>query len=124
MQPRILLIEDNETNRKLAIRFLQDDYFVLVAENGQQGVEIALSEIPDLILMDLSMPIMNGWDATRILKREKRTLHIPIIALSAHVLSEHMNKALEAGCDDYQTKPFDFDELITKINFWLSKRAA
>ena len=119
MSPKILLVEDNETNRKLTIRFLPKDYNFLVAENGKEAVELAIKEIPNLILMDLNLPVMSGWEATEILKQNEKTKHIPIIAVTAHALEGDREKALSVGCDDFETKPIDMEKLIEKVALWL-----
>lgn len=114
--PRILYVEDNENNVYMLVRRLKRHGFeVLVAADGAQGVEIARSEHPDLILMDLNMPVLDGWEATRQLKEAPETRTIPIIALSAHAMSGDRERALEAGCDDYDTKPVQIDSLLTKM---------
>jgi two-component system, cell cycle response regulator DivK len=115
--PTILLVEDNEMNRDMLTRRLERKGFrVLTAHDGGQGYTMAKAESPDLILMDMSLPVMNGWDLTKLLKNESSTKHIPIIALTAHALATDRAKALEAGCDDYDTKPVDFARLQGKIN--------
>ena len=113
----ILLVEDNELNRDMLTRRLKRKGFtVLSAENGQQGIIIAQSKNPDIILMDLSLPIIDGWTAAEHLKADTTTKSIPIIALTAHAMKGDREKALEAGCDDYDTKPIDFKRLLGKIN--------
>src|SRR5437868_15295301 len=115
--PKILLVEDNEMNRDMLSRRLQrKGYEVVVAHDGGQGHKLALSELPDLILMDISLPVMNGWEVTRLLKSNAATRHIPIIALTAHALVTDREKAFEAGCDDYDTKPIEFGRLSDKID--------
>ena len=112
---RILLVEDNEMNRDmLSRRLMRKDYTVLIATDGQQGVDMAVSEKPDLVLMDMSLPVMDGWAATRTLKASPDTAGIPVIALTAHAMSGDREKALAAGCDDYDTKPVDFTRLLEK----------
>lgn len=114
--PSILLVEDNEMNRDMLGRRLQrKGYSVLNAHDGEQGYHLACTESPDLILMDISLPVMNGWEVTRLLKTNESTQHIPIVALTAHALVTDREKAMEAGCDDYDTKPVDFDRLNEKI---------
>ncbi len=114
--PSILLVEDNDNNRDMLMRRLQKRGFdILTAINGQQGVEIAESDHPDLILMDMGLPILDGWEATRQIKSNKNTMEIPIIGLSAHAMSTDRKKAIEAGCCDYDTKPVDLDRLIKII---------
>src|SRR5262245_36492059 len=110
---RILLVEDNDMNRDmLARRLSKRGHEVLVATDGQQGLEVATAELPDLILMDLSLPGIDGWEATRRLKSADSTRKIPIIALSAHTMAADRDKALFVGCDEYHTKPGEFSELI------------
>jgi two-component system cell cycle response regulator DivK len=114
--PKILLIEDNEMNRDMLSRRLQRRGFQIVtAENGEQGLSLARAEAPDLILMDVTLPEMDGWEASRQLKADESTRHIPIIALTARVLKSDQAKAFEVGCDDYDTKPVDFARLTEKI---------
>ena len=113
---KILLVEDNEMNRDMLLRRLQRrGYEVLTALDGGQGVEVAQTEMPDLILMDMSLPVMDGWEATRQLKNLPATQHIPIIALTAHAMSGDREKCLQAGCYDYDTKPLEFSRLLGKI---------
>ena len=114
---KILLVEDNELNRDMLTRRLERmEYIVLCAKNGQEAIEIAQSDNPDIILMDLSLPIMDGWTAAQRLKSNSITKSIPIIALTAHAMKGDREKALEAGCDDYDTKPIDFERLLKKID--------
>ena len=118
--PKILLVEDNELNRDMLSRRLKRrDYDVEMAVDGQQGVDLTRSLMPDLILMDMSLPIIDGWAATGILKSDSSTSHIPIIALTAHAMEGERQKCLEAGCDDFDTKPIEFKRLLEKINHWL-----
>ena len=113
---RVLLVEDNEINRDmLSRRLIRRGYTVMIAEDGQKAVEMAASEAPDLILMDMSLPIMDGWEATRRIKAEPATTGVPIIALTAHAMQGDREKALEAGCDDYDTKPIELPRLLKKI---------
>jgi len=120
--PKILLVEDNEMNRDMLSRRLRRRGFaVIMALDGAQGVEMARSEIPDLILMDMSLPVMDGWTATRTLKNDSSTARIPVIGLSAHSLSSDLDKALESGCDDYDTKPVDLERLLEKMQIQLGK---
>jgi CheY-like chemotaxis protein len=113
---KILLVEDNEMNRDMLSRRLQrKGYHVVIAEDGRQGVVLAEQETPDVILMDMSLPVVDGWDAARQLKASAATQGIPIIALTAHAMSGDREKALDAGCDDYDTKPVDFARLLVKI---------
>jgi two-component system cell cycle response regulator DivK len=114
--PRILLVEDNEMNRDMLSRRLQRrGYEVLIAIDGQQGVTMAQSQSPDLILMDMSLPVLDGWEATRALKSSQRTKDLPIIALTAHAMSTDRERAMEAGCDDYDTKPIELTRLLAKM---------
>lgn len=114
--PKILLVEDNEMNRDmLSRRLLRHGYDVSTAEDGEQALIKVKLEKPDLVLMDLSIPIIDGWEATRRIKDDPETNHIPIIALTAHALIEDREKALSAGCDDYEIKPLDFPKLLEKI---------
>jgi len=119
---KILLVEDNEMNRDMLGRRLQRrGHEVLIAVDGAQGVEMAHNDAPDLILMDMSLPVMDGWEATRCIKAAAATQSIPVIALTAHAMSGDRDKALEAGCDDYETKPIEFDRLLAKIETQLNK---
>jgi len=118
---KILLVEDNEMNRDmLSRRLARRGFEVLVAVDGQQGVESALREQPDLVLMDMSLPVMDGWTATSTIKNDAQTAHIPVIALTAHAMSGDQEKALAAGCDDYDTKPVDLVRLLDKMNALLT----
>lgn len=120
--PRLLLVEDNEMNRDMLSRRLQrKGYSVLIAVDGEQGLATAYSEMPDLILMDISLPFIDGYEVTRRLKANPRTKHIPVIALTAHALLTDRDKALKAGCNDYDTKPVDFTRLTEKIETLLVK---
>ncbi len=122
---KILLVEDNEMNRDmLSRRLVRKTYEVLVAVDGRESVEVARSEAPDLILMDMSLPVMDGWEATRQLKASPETQAIPIIALTAHAMSGDREKAMEAGCDDYDTKPIELPHLLDKIEALLGKGKA
>ena len=117
---KILLVEDNELNRDMLSRRLKRrDYDVEMAVDGQEGVDLTRSLMPDLILMDMSLPIIDGWTATGILKSDSSTSHIPIIALTAHAMEGERQKCLEAGCDDFDTKPIEFKRLLEKINHWI-----
>ena len=123
--PRILLVEDNEMNRDmLSRRLARKEYEVLVAVDGKEGVVMAGSEAPDLILMDISFPVMDGWEATRQLKASPETKAIPIIALTAHAMSGDREKAMEAGCDDYDTKPIELPRLLAKMEALLGEKKA
>lgn len=120
---KILLVEDNELNRDMLSRRLQRRGFEVVnAVNGQEGVEMAHSEAPELILMDISLPIMDGWEATRKIKKSPKMRSTPIIALTAHAMVGDREKSLEAGCDDYDTKPIDFQRLLQKMKILMEKR--
>ncbi|HEY9611040.1 response regulator [Allocoleopsis sp.] len=120
---KILLVEDNEMNRDMLSRRLQrKGHDVLIALDGVQGVELAQSQKPDLILMDMSLPIMDGWQATQQLKAAPETSGIPIIALTAHAMAGDREKCLEVGCDDYDTKPIEFSRLLGKIQALLEKK--
>ena len=121
---RLLLVEDNEMNRDmLRRRLVKRGYEVLCAVDGQQGVDMARSEQPDLILLDLSLPVLDGWDAARVIKGNAQTREIPIIALTAHAMADDRTKALEAGCDEYDTKPVDLPRLLQKIAALLDEPA-
>src|SRR5258708_38505165 len=122
--PKILLVEDNEMNRDMLSRRLQrKGYNVVTAEDGEKGLSLARSEMPDLILMDISLPVMGGWDVTRHLKADQSTRHIPIIALTAHAWVTDREKAIEAGCDDYHNQPVEFWGLSEKIeNLLMGKK--
>jgi two-component system cell cycle response regulator DivK len=123
--PRLLYIEDNEMNRDMLSRRLQRRGFeVLIASDGEQGVGMAAAEKPDLILMDMSLPLLDGWEATRRLKAASDTAGIPIIGLTAHAMATDRDKCLEAGCDDYDTKPVELGRLLGKIERLLSTGAA
>ncbi len=120
---RVLLVEDNELNRDMLSRRLQRrGYDVIIAVDGQQGVAMAQAESPDLILMDMSLPSIDGWEATRTLKGAAETKHIPVIALTAHAMSTDRDKALEAGCDDYDTKPIDLPRLLGKMEALIGEK--
>jgi len=121
--PRILLVEDNEMNRDMLARRLERKGFtVSAARDGQEGLDAALAGGVDLILMDMSLPILDGWEATRRLKADPRTSAVPVIALTAHAMAGDREKALEAGCDDYDSKPVEFPRLLGKIEAWLGKK--
>ena len=122
---KILLVEDNEMNRDmLSRRLTRRGYTVVLAEDGQQGVDMATSERPNLILMDMSLPVMDGWEATRRIKQSEATKSIPVIALTAHAMSEDRDQALAAGCEDFDTKPIELDRLLEKINRLLGAETA
>ena len=123
--PKILLVEDNEMNRDmLSRRLVRKGYEVVVALDGAQGVAMARSETPDLILMDMSLPVLSGWDATKSLKGDPGTDSIPVIALTAHAMSTDRDQALQAGCDDFDTKPIELPRLLEKIETLLNKKAS
>ena len=118
--PTILLVEDNELNRDmLSRRLVRRGYRVITAQDGQEGYDMGCAELPDLILMDVGLPKMDGWQVTALLKGRPETSRIPIIALTAHALSTDRDHARAVGCDDYDTKPVDFDRLIHKIEMLL-----
>jgi two-component system cell cycle response regulator DivK len=120
--PKILLVEDNEINRDMLSRRLERrGYRVAIALDGEQGVSMAELEAPDLILMDMSLPVLDGWEAARRLKAAPETRSIPIIALTAHAMVGDREKAIESGCDDYDTKPVEFQRLLEKIETILAK---
>ena len=119
--PKILVVEDNEMNRDMLTRRLARKGFdTSVAFDGQQAVEVAKQEQPDVILMDMSLPVVDGWEATRRIKADPATRSIPVIALTAHAMSGDRERALEAGCDDYDTKPVEFPDLLEKIEALLA----
>jgi len=114
---KILLVEDNDVNRDMMVRRLQRrGYQIVSAVDGQQGVDLAHSEKPDLILMDMSLPVLDGWEATKRIKADPETRDIPVIGLTAHAMVGDREQALNAGCDDYATKPVEFDKLVALIN--------
>ena len=118
---KILLVEDNEMNRDMLTRRLERKGFeVVIAIDGKAGIDMASSASPDIILMDLSLPVIDGWEATRQIKGEPATQSIPVIALTAHAMAGDEQRALEAGCDDYDTKPIDFKRLLGKIENYIS----
>ena len=116
---KILIVEDVEFNLELLVQLLEEDYELVIARDGAQGLDKAATELPDLILMDMSLPVQDGWEATRILKADPNLSKIPVIGLSAHAMSGDRQKALEAGCNDYLTKPLDEDLLMEKLNAFL-----
>jgi len=121
--PTILLVEDNELNRDmLSRRLARRGYAVLAAQDGEEGHQMACAHMPHLILMDIGLPEMDGWQATRLLKKNPQTSAIPIIALTAHALLTDREKAREVGCDDYDTKPIEFGRLLDKIEALLVAR--
>jgi len=123
---KVLYVEDNDDNvYMLRMRFeLLEGFELLVAEDGITGVEKAATELPDVILMDIDLPAIDGWEATRRIKSNVATRHIPVIALTAHAMSGSREKALAAGCDEFDTKPIDFDRLIQKVNYLLASKRA
>jgi CheY-like chemotaxis protein len=122
--PKLLLVEDNEESRDGLARHLRRKGFeVLLAVDGRQGVEAARKSAPDLILMDMSLPVLDGWEATRQLKAAPETRHIPVIALTAHAMAGDRDRALEAGCDEYDTKPVEFARLLEKVRALLDGAA-
>jgi CheY-like chemotaxis protein len=122
--PKILLVEDNEMNRDMLSRRLRrKGYVVAMALDGQSALEMSQTEAPSLILMDVGLPVLDGWEATRRLKANPATRHIPVIALTAHAMSSDRKKAVDAGCDDYATKPVDLPRLLAKMEALLNKGA-
>ena len=114
---KVLLVEDNEMNRDmLSRRLVRRGFEVVFAVNGKEGVDLARSEKPDIILMDMSLPVMDGWEATRCVKADEATRSVPVIGLTAHAMSGDREKAIDAGCDDYDTKPVEIDRLLSKID--------
>jgi two-component system cell cycle response regulator DivK len=123
--PKILLVEDNEMNRDmLSRRLTRKGYEVVIAVDGEQAVAMSVSESPNLILMDMSLPIFDGWEATRRIKAAPATKAIPLIALTAHAMAGDREKSLEAGCDDYDTKPIELPRLLEKIESLLNRKPA
>ena len=123
--PKILLVEDNEMNRDmLSRRLIRSGYEIILAVDGAQGVAMAASAAPDLVLMDMSLPVLDGWEATRRLKGDPATRGLPVIALTAHAMAGDEAKAREAGCDDFDTKPVEYTRLLSKIEGLLQKRKA
>jgi CheY-like chemotaxis protein len=119
---KVLLVEDNEMNRDmLSRRLIRRGFDVIIAVDGAQGVDMAVSESPDLILLDMSLPVMNGWDVAQKLKADSDTSSIPIIALTAHAMGGDREKALDAGCNEYETKPIEFKRLLEKMNKFLDE---
>lgn len=122
--PRILVVEDNEWSRDiLARRLSRRGYQVILAADGKRGMALAQAQIPDLILMDMSLPEIDGWEATRRLKADPATRAIPIVALTAHAMASDRKKAMDAGCDDYHTKPVDFENLMRSLKALLEARS-
>ncbi len=123
--PRILIVEDNELNADMLVRRLRRQGFTtLLATQGEEGIALAKSAQPDLILMDMSLPILDGWEATRRLKQDETTAHIPVIGFSAHAMLGDRERAIAAGCDEYDTKPIEFPRLLTKITALLPADAS
>ena len=121
---RVLLVEDNEMNRDmLSRRLARKGFEVLLAADGEEALEIARRERPELVLMDMNLPVKDGWTAAREIRQDPQLREIPIIALTAHAMSDDRQKALDAGCDDYETKPLDFARLLGKMEALLSARA-
>jgi CheY-like chemotaxis protein len=119
---KVLLVEDNEESRDGLSRHLRRrGYEVILAVDGRQGMEVARAKAPDLILMDMSLPVLDGWEATRQLKADPHTRHIPVIALTAHAMAGDRDRALAAGCDEYDTKPVEFARLLGKIQTLLDR---
>ena len=122
--PRLLVVEDNEMNRDmLSRRLMRRGYEVVLAADGAQGVEMARTSAPDLVLMDMSLPVLDGWEATRRIKADPATRTLPIIALTAHAMAGDEARARSAGCDDFDTKPIDLERLLGKIERWLARPA-
>jgi two-component system cell cycle response regulator DivK len=121
--PKVLLVEDNEMNRDmLSRRLARRGFDVLMAVDGEQGVQMAKAEMPDLILMDMSLPVLDGWEATRQIKAEASTQSIPLIALTAHAMAGDRDKSIQAGCDDYDTKPIELPRLLDKMDRLLNEK--
>lgn len=116
---KILIVEDVDLNLELLVQLLEDEYELVTAGDGEQGVAVAIAERPDLILMDMSLPVVDGWEATRRIKATDGLNNVPIIALTAHAMAGDREKALEAGCDDYLTKPLDDELLYEKLDYFL-----
>ncbi len=121
----ILIVEDNEMNRDMLSRRLErKGYNILIAVDGETGIAVARAQAPDLVLMDMSLPVVDGWEATRRMKADDVLKHIPVIALTAHAMANDRDKALEAGCDDYDTKPIELPRLLAKIETLLLERVS
>ena len=118
---KILIVEDVPLNTELLVQLLEDDYELILATDGAEGLQAAQEALPDLILMDMSLPVVDGWEATKRLKADSTTRHIPVIGLSAHAMSGDDEKALAAGCDDYLTKPVNFDLLFSALDRFLDR---
>ena len=117
---KILIVEDVAFNLDLLVQLLEDDYQLITASDGEKGVELAKNESPDLILMDMSLPVVDGWEATRRIKNDAASKKIPVVGLSAHAMDGDREKALASGCDDYLTKPIDEDLLVKTLNKFLA----
>ncbi len=123
--PRILLVEDNEMNRDmLSRRLVRKGYDVIAARSGEEALSLAVSELPELILMDVGLPGVDGWEATRRLKADDATSGIPVIALTAHALNTDRDRAFQVGCDEYETKPIEFNNLLAKMEQLLARRTS
>ncbi|NIS79607.1 MAG: response regulator [Anaerolineales bacterium] len=120
---RILIVEDVELTLDLVVQLLEDNYEVLTAKDGAAGIALAEQELPDLILMDLALPVIDGWEATRRIKANEQLKHIPIIAFTAHAMRGDAERALASGCDDYLTKPLEEDLLFEKLERFLGDRS-
>ncbi|MGR8981159.1 MAG: response regulator [Gammaproteobacteria bacterium] len=119
----ILLVEDNELNRDmLSRRLIKKGFGIIIASDGAESIRLAKEALPDLILMDMSLPVMDGWEATQQIKRDSVTENIPVIALTAHAMEDDRQKALASGCDEYDTKPIELSRLLTKIQYLLAER--
>lgn len=116
---KILIVDDVEINVELLVQLLEDDYTLVTATNGEEGIDLARREQPDLILMDMSLPVLDGWEATRRIKSDEGLRHIPVIGLSAHAMGGSADRAIEAGCEGYLTKPIDDDLLFDTLHRWL-----
>jgi len=125
LMKKLLLVEDNEMNRDmLSRRLARRGYEILIAIDGEQGIAEAMRQLPDLIIMDMSLPVLDGWETTRKLKEQPETKAIPVLALTAHAMAGERDRALAAGCDDYDTKPVDFERLLGKIENLLPEPSA
>jgi CheY-like chemotaxis protein len=119
---KVLLVEDNDVNREMLVRRLAKRGFdMVVAIDGEDALGVARNEQPDIVLMDMSLPVLDGWETTRQLKENLETAHIPVIALTAHAMIEDRNRCYAAGCDDYDTKPIEIDRLISKIHLLINR---
>lgn len=118
---KILIVEDVQLNVDLLVQLLEDEYELIIAKDGAEGVEMTLQEKPDLILMDMALPVMDGWDATHRIKSDQTLRHIPVLGISSHAMAGDSEKALRAGCDDYLTKPLDEELLFQKLDQYLTE---